>query len=58
MCLMAIKHANIPEAAAKSTVHDDDDRLEAVARGLLSFAWGLCLTPGKVLSEKGPVVMY
>jgi hypothetical protein len=42
---MAFKHANIPDAAAKSTAHDNDDRLDAVAGGLLSSALGLCLTP-------------
>ena len=63
ICLMAIRHANIAEAAAKYTAHDNDDRSgDAVARGLLhslsSSGLGLCLTPvGKGFSE-GPAVMY
>jgi hypothetical protein len=57
---MPIMHANIAEAAAKYTAHDDDDRSgEAVARGLSSSALGLCLSPvGKALSEEGLAVMY
>ena len=58
VCLMAIRHATITEAAAKYTVHDDDRSGDAVAGQLSSSALGLCLTPvGKAFSG-GLAVMY
>ena len=64
ICLVAMKHANIPEAAVKNTAHDDD-RLEAVTGGAkLSSILGPCPTfvmdsDGKVLSGEGlAAVMY
>ena len=55
---MAIRHANIAEAAAKYTGHDKDRSGSTVARGLSSSGLGLCLTPvGEAFSVKGPVLI-